>query len=65
MTKEEARFFLEGWISSKTQDRLGEHIEMRLPIKDETVLTRTVLTPNGQVIESWTFIGLIKISYEL
>lgn len=79
MTKEEARKILEDWINANTQDRLGEHRDMRLPITDEKIITiqspepkiATTLQEQDEInsrphtISDWSFKGLIKIAYDL
>lgn len=61
MTKNKARELLEYWINTRSQDHLGEHRDMRLPIVDEMVIE--FITTKG--INQWSFMGLIKIAYDL
>lgn len=58
MDKDRAIQILEDWISERTQDDLGEHRDMRLPIIDKMIYHETDF-------EHWTFKGLIKIAYDL
>lgn len=61
MTKENARAILEEWISNKTADRFGEHKDITLPVVDEIVYTTTFESE----INQWTFVGLLKLIYNL
>jgi phage baseplate assembly protein gpV len=65
MTKEEAREILENWISEQTQDHLGEHRDMRLPIVDEQVYNKMSFDVAQTICEQWSFKGLIKFIYDL
>lgn len=60
MTKEDAIFNLEAYINTRSRGFNGEHIDFRLPIKDEVVCA--VFTKTG--IEQWTVKGLMKIILE-
>lgn len=65
MTKEEARNILQDWISEKTQDHLGEHRDMILPIVDEQVYNKMSFDVAQTIREQWSFKGLIKLIYDL
>lgn len=62
MTKKEAREILGRWVETKTKNDLGERVDMEFPVKDEIVFS--VIDPN-KGYECWTFIGLIKLAYDL
>ncbi len=65
MTKEKAREILENWISKKTLNCLGEHIDMKLPIVDEQVYNKISFDEKQTICEQWSFLGLIKFIYDL
>ena len=65
MTKEIAREILEDWINKNTQDHLGEHRDIRLPIVDVNVRLEDKIVNDHISFESWSFKGLIKIAYDL
>jgi hypothetical protein len=64
MTKEKAREILENWISEKTQDHLGEHRNLILPIIDEQVYNKMSFDVEQTICEQWSFKGLIKFIYD-
>ena len=65
MTKEKAREILEEWISKNTQDHLGEHKDIRLPIIDEIIYNKMSFDVEETICEQWSFKGLIKFIYDL
>lgn len=67
MTKKEAREMLEKFYTQKisTQIDAGLNPKLTLPIKDEIVSNR-INSKNGRTVtEVWTFIGLMKLIYDL
>jgi hypothetical protein len=61
MTKEQAIFQLQAFINAKSRGFYGEHIDFKLPIKDEIVCV--IIKEDYR--EDWTFKGLIKLIYDI
>lgn len=58
MTPDRAREIIEDWIYSKVTDgTTSDPLPVHLPIKDEVIYSENY--------KDWTFVGLIKIAYNL
>lgn len=63
MTKDGARIVLERWITRKVT--FNTVPQMKLPIVDEVIYSERSFDDNNLIVQDWTFVGLIKILYDL
>jgi hypothetical protein len=66
MTKTEARRILETWIDQETRNIFGERRQIILPHEDKVIMSQISFDEEeGPICKEWTFIGLLKIVYDL